>query len=50
MKYLVKTFGGILYHKVPFTILGFSGGCTISWFIDDFIPDKATHIYEPNNN
>jgi hypothetical protein len=45
MKYLINLFGDIIYHKVPFTMMGLSGGSKI-YRPDDYIPDKITHIHE----
>jgi hypothetical protein len=50
MKNLIQMFDSILYYKVSFIYLGFSGGCSIKWFINDFIPDRMTHIYHLNEN
>lgn len=46
MSHLISLFGGIIYHKVPFYVLGISSGSKMNsdkW--NDYIPDKMTHLH-----
>lgn len=44
MKYLIDLFRGIVYHKVPYMMLGFSGG-SLMYHQGDFIPDSIVFLH-----
>lgn len=49
MNYLINLFGDIIYYKVPFTMMGLSGGSKI-YNIEDYIPDCMIYIHRQELN
>jgi hypothetical protein len=49
MKKLIALLGDIIYHKVPFTICGFSGGSKM-YAPDDYIPDSIIYLHKLSEN